>query len=169
MIAASIGPPVRFSSAVNMKYDEFKGALGASPELAKLDEATSVALFHRCYEETLFEGAVIYSEGAALDYTFGMVLSGDLIVEKTGSILGGIIEHQIFGEMAYFTNERVRTATLRVGSPRAVGLKFKVTQEELSTPVFCALKNALGLQTWSRFVNTSQSGSEYPAATSEWA
>jgi len=64
-----------------------------------------------------FRRVVIYREGAPLDFTFGVLVSGDLIVEKGGSILGGIFERQIFGEMAYFTNERMRTATVRVGSP----------------------------------------------------
>jgi len=145
-----------------MEYDNFRQLLSQSPELSGLDETTASELFWRCQEETLPEGTVIYQEGAPLDYTFGIVLSGDLIVEKGGSILGGILEHQIFGEMAYFTNERERTATIRVGSPLAVVLKFKLNAEELASPPLAALRAALGMQTWNRFVNTSQSGSEYP-------
>lgn len=151
-----------------MEYDDFKRLLNESPELSGLDEASMAELFWRCHEESLPEGAVIYQEGAALDDTFGIVLSGDLIVEKGGSILGGILEQQMFGEMAYFTNQRQRTATIRVGSPTAVVLKIKLGSKELSSAHFAAVRTALGLQTWNRFVNTSQSGTEYPEASQSW-
>jgi len=151
-----------------MEYNEFRDKLNESCELAGLDDAVASALFWRCEELTLSEKAVIYQEGAPLDFTFGLLLSGDLIVEKGGLILGGIFEHQVFGEMAYFTNERTRTATIRVGSAQAVILKFTLTSEELSSPVFTTLRTTLELQTWDRFVNTSQSGSEYPEIIHHW-
>ena len=151
-----------------MEYNDFRDTLNESPELAGLDETLAAGLFWRCEEETLAEGAVVYQEGAPLDFTFGLLLSGDLIVEKGSSILGGIFERQIFGEMAYFTNERSRTATIRVGSPQAVVLKFTLTLEELSSPAFSTLRTALELQTWDRFVNTSQSGAEYPEVIHCW-
>jgi hypothetical protein len=140
-----------------MEYNDFRDTLNESPELAGLDETLVAGLFWRCEEENLAQGAVIYEEDTPLDFTFGLVVSGDLIVEKGGSILGGIFERQIFGEMAYFTNERSRTATIRVGSPEAVVLKFTLTLEELSRPAFSTLRTALELQTWDRFVNTTQS------------
>jgi len=152
-----------------MEYDDFKRTLKESPELAGLDAALAAALFGRCREETLKEGAIVYQEDAALDFTFGLLLTGDLIVEKSGLILGGIFAGQMFGEMAYFTNQRARTATIRVGSSEAVVLRFKLTLEELSRPAFSLLRTALGLQTWNRFVNTSQSGSEYPEVVHDWA
>jgi len=151
-----------------MEYNEFRNIWNESPELAGLDETMASGLFWRCEEQTLPEGAVIYQEGAPLDFTFGLLLSGDLIVEKASSILGGIFERQIFGEMAYFTNERTRTATIRVGSLQAIVLKFTLTSEELSSPAFSTLRTALELQTWDRFVNTSQSGSEYPEVIHHW-
>jgi hypothetical protein len=151
-----------------MEYNDFRDKLNESPELAGLDDAVASGLFWRREELTLSDGAVIYQEGAPLDFTFGLLLSGDLIVEKAGSILGGIFEHQVFGEMAYFTNERTRTATIRVGSSQAVVLKFTLTSDELSSPAFSTLRTALELQTWNRFVNTSQSGSEYPEVINHW-
>jgi hypothetical protein len=151
-----------------MEYNDFRDTLNESSELAGLDETLASGLFWRCEEETLAEGAIIYEEGAPLDYTFGVVVSGDLIVEKGGAILGGIFERQIFGEMAYFTNERARTATIRVGSQQAVVLKFTLTSEELSSPDFSTLRTALELQTWDRFVNTTQSGAEYPEVIHYW-
>lgn len=153
---------------ITMEYNDFRRRLNESPDLAGLDEPPVAALFWRCHEETLAEGAVIYAEGAPLDFTFGIVLSGDLIVEKGSSILGGIFERQPFGEMAYFTSQRSRTATIRVGSSWAVVLKFELTLEELDTLPFAALRTALGLQTWNRFVNTSQSGSEYAEFIQHW-
>jgi CRP-like cAMP-binding protein len=151
-----------------MEYHEFRDILNESPELAGLEETLAAGLFWRCEEQILAERAVLYEEGAPLDFTFGLLLSGDLIVEKGGAILGGIFERQIFGEMAYFTNERVRTATIRVGSPQAVLLTFTLTLEELTNPAFSTLRTALELQTWDRFVNTSQSGSEYPEVIHHW-
>jgi hypothetical protein len=152
-----------------MEYNDFRDALSESPELAGLDETLAAGLFWRCEEETLAEGTVIYEEGAPLDFTFGLVVSGDLIVEKGGAILGGIFERQIFGEMAYFTNERARTATIRVGSPQVIILKITLTSEELSSPAFSTLHTALELQTWDRFVDTSQSGTEYPEVIHHWS
>ena len=152
-----------------MEYNEFRDALNESPELAGLDERLVGGLFWRCEKEILTEGTVIYEESAPLDYTFGLLLSGDLVVEKDGAILGGIFERQLFGEMAYFTNKRARTGTIRVGSPQAVVLKFSLTLEELSNPVFSTLRTALELQTWERFVSTSQSGAEYPEFIHHWS
>ena len=152
-----------------MEYNDFRDAVNESPELAGLDESLAGGLFWRCEEENLTEGEVVYEEGAPLDFTFGLLLSGDLIVEKGGAILGGIFERQLFGEMAYFTEKRARSATIRVGSPRAVALKFTLTLEELSNPAFSTLRTALELQTWERFVNTSQSGMEYPEVIHPWS
>ena len=152
-----------------MEYNDFRDALNETPELAGLDERLVKGLFWRCEEQTLGEGAPIYEERAPLDFTFGLVVSGDLIVEKGGRILGGIFERQIFGEMAYFTNERTRTATIRVGSCQAVVLKFTLTLEELTSPAFSTLRTALELQTWDRFVDTSQSGAEYPEMIHDWS
>jgi Cyclic nucleotide-binding domain len=151
-----------------MEYNDFRDKLNESPELSGLDDTLASGLFWRCEERTLAEGAVIYQEGAPLDFTFGLLVSGDLIVEKGGSILCGICEHQVFGEMAYFTNERTRTATIRVGSPQAVVLKFTLTSEELRSAAFSTLRTALELETWDRFVNTSQSGREYPESINHW-
>ncbi len=139
-----------------MDYEEVKQILSRCPDLTGLDEAATAALFWLGEERTLREGEVIYAEGDKLDNTFCLLLSGDLIVEKAGVIIGGIWEHQIFGEMAYFTRERQRTATLRVGSTRAVILKFQLAPAELSSARFSTLRRYLGLHTWDRFVSTSQ-------------
>jgi CRP-like cAMP-binding protein len=152
-----------------MEYIDFRDVLNESPELAGLEETLAGGLFWRCEEENVAEGSVIYEEGAPLDFTFGLGVSGDLIVEKGGAILGGVFERQLFGEMAYFTNERTRTATIRVGSPKAVLLRFTLTLEELRGSAFSTLRTALELQTWERFVDTSQSGTEYPEMIHHWS
>ena len=140
-----------------MDYEQVKAILSQSPDLAGLDEAAVAALFWLGEEQTLGEGEVIYAEGDKLDDTFCLLLAGDLIVEKAGAIIGGIVEHQIFGEMAYFTRERQRTATLRVGSTQAMLLKFHLAPEELGNARFSTLRRCLELHTWDRFVRTWQS------------
>ena len=139
-----------------MEYNEVKQCLMACPDLAGLDEACAAALFWRGLEQTLEAGAVVYAESEKLDGSFCLLLFGDLILEKAGEILGGVSERQIFGEMAYFTDQQARNATIRVGSPVAVILKFHLTSDELASPQFAALKRCLSLQTWDKFVNNSQ-------------
>ena len=99
---------------------------------------------------------MIYAEGEKLDHTFCLLLSGWLAVEKAGNAVGEICEQQVFGEMAYFASARTRGATVRVGSMQAVILKFQLTEQQLNSPRFSALKNYLGRQTWDRIVTTSQ-------------
>ena len=140
----------------SMDYKDVKQILRRCPDLAGLDEAATAALFWLGEQQTLREGEVIYAEGDKLDNTFCLLLSGDLIVEKAGTIIGGVWEHQVFGEMAYFTRERERTATLRVGSTQAVILKFQLAPTELGSARFSTLRRYLGLHTWDRFVSTSQ-------------
>ncbi len=126
------------------------------PDLAGLDESTVAELFWRGEMQTLGEGSLIYAEDTRLDGTFCLLLSGDLIVEKGGEIIGGIEGPQVFGEMAYFTNRRTRTATIRVGSPEAEIVRFQVTPQEMGSERFAGLKRHLALQTWEKFVCTSQ-------------
>lgn len=79
-----------------MEYSEVKKVLGQCPDLQGLDEGASAALLWRGEECTLSEGEVIYVEGEKLDGTFCLLLSGDVIIEKAGEIIGGIWEQQIF-------------------------------------------------------------------------
>jgi hypothetical protein len=139
-----------------MEYNEVKECLIACPDLAGLDEACAAALFWRGLEHTLDAGSVVYAESEKLDGSFCLLLYGDLIVERAGEVLGAISERQIFGEMAYFTDQQTRNATVRVGSRLAVILKFHLTSHELASPQFAPLKRCLSLQTWDKFVNNSQ-------------
>src|SRR6266567_3179572 len=140
-----------------MDHDSIKECLLKCPDLAGLDEPTVSELFWRGTVQTLEAGSVIYAEGAPLDNTFGLLISGDLIIERGGVILSGIFEQQAFGEMAYFTPQQTRTATIRVGSPVAVLIKIQMTADEMSSDRFSGLRKCLALHTWQKFVNTSQS------------
>jgi len=142
-----------------MKHEEMIQALSESPDLAGLADSVEI-LLRRAEPQILSCGELIYAEGAPLDQTFCLLLSGDLIVEQAGKIIGGINERQVFGEMAYFTNARTRTATVRVGSPEAVLLKFQLTAEELAGIRFAELRKCLSLHTWHKFVSTCQTPSE---------
>jgi len=139
-----------------MEYKDIKRCMIECPVLASLDEPIVAALLWRSEAQTLEEGEIIYAEGTTLDDTFCLLLSGDLVVEKASEIIGGIREREMFGEMAYFTNNKARTATLRVGSPQAVVLKFQFTPGELADPRFSELRRSLALQTWEKFVSASQ-------------
>jgi CRP-like cAMP-binding protein len=139
-----------------MEYNDVKRCLLERSELARLDESTAAALLWRGQAQTLEEGEIIYAEGTTVDDTFCLLLSGDLVVEKDTEAIGGIGEGEIFGEMAYFTNWKARTATVRVGSPQAVVLRFQLTPQELAEARFSSLRTALALQTWQKFVSASQ-------------
>jgi len=149
-----------------MEYNEVKRLLTECPDLAALDETSAADLFWRAQELTFSEGDTIYAEGSPLDQTFCLLLSGELVAEKDGMITGNIYESQIFGEMAYFTNQSVRNASVRVSSPRAVILQFHLTPAELGGAQLAGLRRCLFLRTWNRFVSTSQSGSAEALAMS---
>jgi hypothetical protein len=139
-----------------MDHNELKQVLIGCADLAGLDESSFALLLWRAQELTLPSGTAIYTENAPFDDTFCLLVSGYLSIERTGVVLGEIPDQQIFGEMAYFTNLHARTATVRVGSPEALILKFQLTPAEFASPPFFALKRYLGLQAWDRFVSNSQ-------------
>jgi len=139
-----------------MEYNDVKQCVLGCPDLAGLPESATAGLFLHCEVQTLAEGEIIYAEGAMLDNTFCVVVSGDLVVERAAEVVGGILQGEIFGEMAYFTNRKARTATVYVGSPQAVVLRFQLTPGELATARFSDLRKLLGLQTWEKFVSASQ-------------
>ena len=140
-----------------MEYNEVKQYLVAGLEAAGLDEAAAAALFWRGEEQTLEEGTVIYAEDQRLDHTFCLLLSGFLLVEKAGEVIGEVCEGQIFGEMAYFTSQHTRTATVRVGSSQAAVLKFRLTPAELGSARLSALRSYLDRRTWDTFVSSAHS------------
>jgi signal-transduction protein with cAMP-binding, CBS, and nucleotidyltransferase domain len=144
----------------SMKFNDIKQAMAQCPDFAGLDNESMADLLWRAEEQVYLQGEVIYAEADPLDHTFCLLLQGDLIVEKSGSILAGVFEGQIFGEMAFFINEGRRTATVRAGSAEAVILKFRLESHELQNRRLAALKKCLSLRTWDRFVSVTQNASE---------
>jgi CRP-like cAMP-binding protein len=140
-----------------MEYSDIKQTVRTCRDFKAFDEAVTSLLFWRGEEKNLKPGTTIYAEASQLDDTFCLLISGDLVVEKGGRVVGQIGEGQIFGEMAYFTPLHQRTATVRVGSVPATILQIQLTREELATPAFSSLKRQLGVQAWDRFVSSSQS------------
>ena len=135
-----------------MEYNDVRQSLRASLELAGLDEACAGTLLWRGEEQTLEHGEVIYAEGESLDGTFCLLLSGELLVEKGGAIVGQMTDPQIFGEMAYFNRPQRRAATVTVGSMQAVILKIRLTIADLASARFASLRNHLSRQTWDRML-----------------
>jgi hypothetical protein len=139
-----------------MQHNDVKQYIANCPDLAVLDDASRAFLLWRGEEVHLEPGAVLYSEGSSLDDTFCLLLSGELLVEIGGTVIGQIPENQLLGEMAYFIKQQARTATIRAGSLGALVLKIRLTMTELGSPTFRGLKKYLGTQAWDRFVSNSQ-------------
>jgi CRP-like cAMP-binding protein len=141
-----------------MEYADVKQRFSSCPDLTELEPAPTALLLWRSDEAVFREGEIIYAEGAKLDNTFCLLLSGELVVEKAGKLIGQISEGQIFGEMAFFSPEHTRTATVRVGSTQAAVLKIQLSLEELATARLSALRKYLGLRAWERFVSDAEQG-----------
>ena len=139
-----------------MQHNDVKQYVANCPDLAGLDETSLACLFWRGEEVQLGPDAVLYTQGAALDDTFCLLISGELFVEIGGRRAGKVEKNQLFGEMAYFVNKQARTATVRAGSLGAVILKIRLSGNELAEASFAGLKSYLGIQAWDRFVSNSQ-------------
>jgi len=142
-----------------MNFNEIKQAMAQSSDLAGLDNESMADLLWRAAEEVYQQGDVIYQETDCMDHTFCLLLEGDLIIEKGGTILAGVFEGQIFGEMAFFINEGRRTATVRAGSNSTI-LRFRIASTELESNRLAALKQCLSHRTWDRFVSVTQNAAE---------
>jgi CRP-like cAMP-binding protein len=141
-----------------MEYTDVKERFSSCPDLSELDAAPTALLLWRSDEVVFREGETIYAEGAKLDNTFCLLLSGELLVEKAGKLVGQISEGQIFGEMAFFSPEHTRTATVRVGAAEAAVLKIQLSPEELASARLSVLRKYLGLRAWERFVSDAEQG-----------
>jgi CRP-like cAMP-binding protein len=139
-----------------MEYTDVKQILANCTDLGGLEDAQLATLFWLALEMRLGPGTAIYVQGTPSDDSFCLLLSGDLAVERAGAVVGQVAAQQIFGEMAYFTSARERTATVRVGAHPAVVLKFPLNRDDLSKG-FSSLRKHLGRLAWDRFVSDSQS------------
>jgi hypothetical protein len=140
-----------------MEFNEIKGALINCADLAALDDSSRGVLLLRGEYQRLPAGKVIYDQAAPLDDSFGLLLSGALNVENGMKLISQIQEQRIFGEMAYFAKRKERTATVRVFSPVAEILLFRMSLEDLASEPFSNLRKYLGLKAWERFVSGSKS------------
>src|SRR5438876_7814365 len=131
-----------------MEFNKCKQLFRNCPDLKGLEESVYALLFWRGEERTFASGDVIYAEGSPLDDTFCFLELGELVVEKGGRVVGQITESRIFGEMAYLTRLRERTATVRVNAPEVRVFQIQLTSDEMITPQFSALKSYLGLHDW---------------------
>jgi hypothetical protein len=139
-----------------MQHNDIRQYMANCPDLAVLDDAARAFLLWRGEEVNLEPGKVLYSEGSSLDDTFCLLIFGELLVEIGGVTIGHVPENQLLGEMAYFIQQKARTATIRAGSLGALVLKIQLTGSELAAPRFTALKQYLGTRAWDRFVSNSQ-------------
>jgi hypothetical protein len=139
-----------------MEYTDVKQRFSSCPDLKELDAALTALLLWRGDEVVFRAGEAIYEEGTRLDDSFCLLLSGELLVEKAGTLVGQISEGQVFGEMAFFAPAHARTATVRVSSAEATVLKIQLSSEELATPGLSALKKYLGMLAWERFVSDAE-------------
>src|SRR4051794_28029627 len=135
-----------------MEFNAVKAIFCASPDLTGLDAPSRGTLLLRGECQTFPCGKNIYTEGAELDDSFCLLLSGAVLIERAWKILAETKEHRIFGEMAYFTHGKARTATVRAVSDSVVVLRFQLSLDELASKHFLELRKFLGVQAWERFV-----------------
>jgi CRP-like cAMP-binding protein len=140
-----------------MEFNKVKTIFSGSPDLVGLDAPSRGTLLLRGECRSFPEGKNIYTEGAALDDSFCLLLSGTVLIERSWKVLAQTKEHRIFGEMAYFTHGKARTATVRAVSDPVLVLRFELPCDDLASKHFSKLKKFLGVQAWERFVSGSQS------------
>jgi hypothetical protein len=139
-----------------MQQNEIQQYFTNCPDLASLDDSSRNFLLSRGQAMQLNPKATLYTEGATLDDTFCLLLTGELLVEIGGKCVGRIPKNELFGEMAYFHKDKTRTATIRAGSMGAFVLRIRLTRAEMGAPGLTVLKSYLGTQAWDKFVSNSQ-------------
>jgi hypothetical protein len=136
-----------------MNYNEVKRILIECPALSGLDYVSQGFLL-RHGDETIFSaGEIIYGQGTKLDDTFCILLSGSVAIEKGGRVVADTSKSHVFGEMAYFSSLRQRTATVRATSPETSVLRIRLPSENLDSPLFASLKKHFAVQPWTRPVD----------------
>jgi CRP-like cAMP-binding protein len=136
-----------------MNYNDAKQILIQCPGLSELDELSQAFLLRHGDEMIFNAGEIIYAEGAELDDSFCILLSGSVAVEKGGKVVAESARNHVFGDMAYFSPRHKRSATVRVTSPQAAVLKISLPSGSLGSPPYASLKKHLALQPWKRPVD----------------
>lgn len=133
-----------------MNYNDVKRILIQCPSLAGLDEVSQAFLLRHGEERAFEAGEIIYAQGAALDDSFCVLLSGSVSVEQDGKELAASSKSQVFGDMAYFSSVQRRGATVRATSPETSVLRVELRRDDFALPAFAGLRKFLALQPWRR-------------------
>jgi Cyclic nucleotide-binding domain len=133
-----------------MQYNDVKKIVTECVALSGLDEATQAFLLRHGDETSLDAGEMVYAEGTNLDDSFCVLLSGSLTIERGGRVVAETSKNEVIGEMAYFSPQHKRSATVRAASEKVSILKVQLPPENLASPLFAPLKKCLALQTWHR-------------------
>ncbi len=141
----------------SMNFNLVKAAVEACTEVQGLEaEAFVPLLLYRGTAVSLTRAATVYVEATPLDSTFCILVDGRLEVLRGGAVVGTIEGYRVFGEMAYFTAAKTRTATIRVASATADVLRITMTPDELNQPRMEKLVRRLGIEAWDRFIESSR-------------
>ena len=133
----------KINKSSSMNYNDIQRYLEACPGLACIDPVSAGNLFWRAENQTLKEGELLFGQGAELDETFGLLLSGELTLERSGEPIATLTRQQVFGETAYLSYFRIQNSTVRVNSPRAIILRFRMSPTELKSRGFFTLPKCL--------------------------
>lgn len=133
-----------------MDYNDVKRIVIQCREVSGLDEVSQAFLLRHGDEIVFDTGEIIYAEGAELDDSFCVLLSGSVAIERGGKVVAETSTSHIFGDMAYFFPPYNRTATVRATSPGTAVLKVELRRADLSSLRFTSLKTVLGRQRWNR-------------------
>ena len=136
-----------------MNYNDVKRIILECPALSGLDEVSQAFLLRHGDEIVLNEGDIIYGEGTELDDSFCVLLCGSVAIERRGTVVAESSQIHVFGDMAYFSQCRERTATVRATSPKTSVLKIHLRRADLALPVLGPLKKFLAVQPWQRPVD----------------
>jgi hypothetical protein len=139
-----------------MDHELLKKKFLQCKELSSLSETAMARLWWRgsCVEYDA--DTDIYAEGMLMDNTFCLLLSGAVVVTANGQLLGQIPTGHLFGEVAYFSANRTRTATVRVVDGPAKVMMFRVTPEELQSANFAAIESLLNNLAWEKRQSDAQ-------------
>jgi hypothetical protein len=134
-----------------MEYTPLKHIFDHCPELAGLSEEMKARLWARGRNVIHPAQMVIYAEGTLMDNTFCLLLSGKVKVKRAGKLIGPIHEGYLFGELAYITKNKTRTATVYVVDGQAEILVFDITNNELQSSKYAELHSLLTELAWDKF------------------
>lgn len=136
-----------------MDYTLVRQSLILCPQFQALDETARAFLFWRGEVKTMPICTDIYVEGKPCNDTFGFVLEGELAVLQSEKVVAKIPKGSVFGEVAFFTQQKKRTSTVRVASEQATCFMIRMDERELQSEIFAKLRKQLSGQAWATMVD----------------